>query len=65
MIARSLLEAWTGTPQSIRHPRKAWVVLHDQKLCGSPANGHELEEGVGTAHIQLRDVAVQPAEDAE
>jgi hypothetical protein len=27
-------------------------------------NGHELEEGVGAAHIQFCDVAVQPIEDA-
>jgi len=42
---------------------KHGVVLHDQEaMVVLLQNGHELEEGVGTAHIQLRDVAVQPAE---
>jgi hypothetical protein len=27
-------------------------------------DGHELEEGIGAAHFQLREVAIQPAEDA-
>jgi len=38
------------------HPQPAVVVLlHD---------GHELKEGVGAAHFQLCEVAVQPIEDA-
>jgi len=38
------------------HDQEAMVVLLQ--------DGHELEDGEGPAHIQHRDVAVQPAEDA-
>lgn len=38
------------------------VVLHDQEaVVVLLQDGHELEDGEGAAHIQLRKVAVQPA----
>jgi len=41
------------------------VVLHDQEaVVVLLQDGHELEDFEGAAHIQLRDVAVQPIEDA-
>ena len=41
------------------------VVLHDQEaVVVLLQNGHELVDDESPAHIQLRDVAVQPAEDA-
>jgi len=41
------------------------VVLHDEEaVVVLLQNGHELEEGVGPAYIQLGYVAIQPAEDA-
>jgi hypothetical protein len=44
---------------------KEGVVLHDQEaVVVLLQDGHELEEGVGAAHFQLSDVAVQPIEDA-
>jgi len=41
------------------------VVLHDQKAVVVLLQyGHELEGGKGSAHVQLGDIPVQPAEDA-
>ena len=40
-------------------------MLHDQEaVVVLLQNGHELEDCEGAAHIQFREVAVQPAEDA-
>ena len=40
-------------------------MLHDQEaVVVLLQDGHELEDGEGAAHFQLREVAVQPAEDA-
>ena len=40
-------------------------MLHDQEaVVVLLQDGHELEDGKGAAHFQLREVAVQPAEDA-
>jgi len=41
------------------------VVFYDQEaVVVLLQDGHELEEGVGAAHFQFREVAVQPAKDA-
>jgi len=41
------------------------IVLHDQEdVVVLLQDGHELEEGVGAAHFQFREVAVQPIDDA-
>ena len=55
-VAHHLLGVLVELGVSVLHDQEAVVVLLQ--------DGHELEEGVGPAHIQLSDVAVQPAEDA-
>jgi hypothetical protein len=41
-------------------------MLRDQEaMVVPPLNSYELDEGVGAAHFQIGEVAVQPAEDAE
>ena len=41
------------------------VVLHDQKAMVVLPDGHELEDCESAAHLQLGEVAIQPAEDAK
>ena len=41
------------------------ILLRDQEaVVVLPQNSHELEDGVGAAHFQIGEVAIQPAENA-